>query len=40
MLDQAAAIWEAASTGKLVTIDRKDIEVAWSQSRNALQRQR
>jgi uncharacterized membrane protein len=30
MLDQASAIWEAASfTGRLASVDRKDVESAW-----------
>lgn len=36
MLDQATAVWEVASTGKIVTLDRKDIEEAWLHTRAAL----
>lgn len=36
MLDQAAAIWEVASTGKIVALDLKDIEHAWMHTRAVL----
>jgi uncharacterized membrane protein len=36
MLDQAAAIWEAAATGRLVTHDRSDLENAWLRASTAL----
>ncbi len=36
MLDQATAIWEASSSGKMVTLDRNDLENAWLQTRDAL----
>jgi uncharacterized membrane protein len=36
LVEQAEAIWEASSTGKLVALDRKDIEDAHLQARSAL----
>ncbi len=36
MLDQAAAVWEASIAGKLVTLDRNDIQDAWEKARAAL----
>ena len=36
MLDQAAAVWESSSSGRLVALDRQDVEEAWSRTRAAL----
>jgi len=36
MLDQAAAIWQASSAGRLVTHDRTDLEKAWLKAKAAL----
>jgi uncharacterized membrane protein len=36
LLEQAEAIWEASSTSKTVTLDRKDVEAAWLQTQAAL----
>ncbi len=36
LLQQATAVWETATSGSLVTMDRKDIEAAWHRTRNLL----
>ncbi len=37
LLEEAAAVWETANTKTLVTMDRKDIELAWKKTRETLQ---
>ena len=36
MLDQATAVWEAASSGRLAAVDCKDVENAWLHAHAAL----
>ena len=36
LLEQAEAIWESSATSKIVTLDRKDIEAVWLETKAAL----
>ena len=36
LLNEAAAVWETAVSGRLVTMDRQDIEAVWRKTRDAL----